>query len=89
MTARVTPPQPVPIWDFPPGHFTAPCRAWFGQHWKPHGEWGRNEVMHAAAAARGRETQLAAGYTGSIAGISKHADARLASVAAPTRKGRK
>lgn len=83
MTARVAPPKPVPVWDLPPGHFTTPCRAWFGEHWRPYGEWGRNSVAIYNAAARGRETQLAAGYSGSLPGLSKRADARLAAVSAP------
>ena len=26
----------LPEVTYPPGHFTAPCRAWWGEHWQPH-----------------------------------------------------
>jgi len=62
----------------PPGYFTEPCRAWWGPDWRPVGEWGRNEVAISQAASRGRDTQIKAGYTGSVMGMSKLADAAVA-----------
>jgi hypothetical protein len=58
-------------WDgYPAGYFTDPCRAWFGPGWEPLGSWGRDDIAIRDAAVRGRNTQLAAGYTGTIQGLT-------------------
>ena len=67
--------KPKVAWDtVPPGHFTDPVRAWFGQGWKPLSLWGKDLVKHRASATKGRETMLARGETGAIGGISRKAD---------------
>ena len=54
----------VILHDWPPG-------------WKPSVDWGKNLTEHSAAATRGRETQLANGIDGSIAGISRLSDVAI------------
>jgi hypothetical protein len=73
----MAPPAALAHWQAP-GYFLAPVLAWFGPDWRPASVWGRDEVMHSAAAKRGRETQLANGYTGSISQLSKASDATTA-----------
>jgi hypothetical protein len=82
MTARNQAPE-TGTWARPAGYWTAPCRAWFGAHWTPRSEWGASHLKVSQAATRGRETQLANGYSGSLAGLSKRSDKRLAEVEGP------
>jgi hypothetical protein len=89
MTARKHPTPLTGAWARPEGYFTEPCRAWWGEHWQPFGGWGANEIARAQAAVRGRDAQLAAGYTGSIAGISKASAASIQLYAERAAKGRK
>jgi len=50
----------------------------FPPNWEPASEWGLSTVAVSAAATRGRETQVARGYDGSIAGISRLSDGMIA-----------
>lgn len=73
----------------PPGWFTEPVRAWFGAHWQPATEWGRNVLADSERAREARGVRVAAGDAGSIAGLSRRSDALLAAVAIErARKGR-
>lgn len=65
----------------PPGWYTEPVRAWFGADWQPATDWGGNAVVFSERARDARGVRLAAGDTGSIAGLSKRSDALLAATA--------
>lgn len=71
------PATPLAAWH-PPGWYTEPVRAWFGAHWQPATDWGQDLVAASARAAAGRAVRVAAGDSGSIAGLSKRSDALLA-----------
>jgi hypothetical protein len=65
----------------PPGWFTEPVRAWFGPDWQPATVWGHDAVTLSARARAGREARVALGDGGSVAGLSRRNDARLAELA--------
>lgn len=73
------PPKSAPV-VYSPGYFLEPVYAWFGRDWQPATVWGRDEVATGARATAAREVLVAQGQTGSIGGMSKRSDARLASV---------
>lgn len=64
----------------PEGWFLAPVYAWFGPGWQPATVWGKDEVELRERASEARGERLAKGDTGSLGGLSKKSDARLASV---------
>lgn len=74
---KPTPPQALNQ-GRPPGWYTQPVRAWFGADWKPATSWGENVVVLSARARAGREARLLRGEAGSVVGLSKNNDARLA-----------
>lgn len=80
MTRRRIKPAPVPAWNYPPGYFLEPVYAWFGPDWQPATQWGRNDVAVGERATAAREVLVAQGQTGSISGLSRRSDARLAAV---------
>lgn len=65
----------------PPGWYTEPVRAWFGPSWEPATRWGGNDVQLSDRARQARETRVAQGDGGGIAGLSQRNDARLAEIA--------
>ncbi len=80
--ASAPPPQPRPA-----GYFTEPVRAWFGADWQPSTVWGCNVVAVSERSRDARAVRVAAGDSGSIAGLSKRSDALLAATAIARAKG--
>lgn len=70
---------PALVWP-PAGYFLEPVYAWFGPGWKPATDWGRDDVATSARSRAARERRVAMGDPGSIVGMSKRSDARLAAV---------
>jgi hypothetical protein len=51
----------LPVKDYPPGYFTVPVRAWFGQSWRPALTWALTPASVSAGATRNAEAGTAFG----------------------------
>lgn len=68
-------------------YFMEPVRAWFGSDWQPATDWGGNAVVFSERARDARALRVKAGDTGSIPGLSKRSDARLAAATIARARG--